>query len=71
MDDVNEMDKCIKCLYLEVPESIANDIKGKWQNVKKIINREDSLIEFVEEALNAEVYWDEKLNVYKIISVIK
>lgn len=39
MDSIKEMDKCIKCLYLEVSSHIADDVKETWGYVKKEIER--------------------------------
>jgi hypothetical protein len=30
-----DMDKAVACLYIELPERIANDVSKKWQAVKK------------------------------------
>jgi hypothetical protein len=32
------MDKSVNCLFLELPESVANHNKEIWLNLKKIIN---------------------------------
>lgn len=32
---IKMMDKAVKCLYMELPESIANDVSAKWEEVKK------------------------------------
>lgn len=39
MNSINEMNKCIKCLYITLPASIADDVDNRWQNVSKEIER--------------------------------
>lgn len=39
MDSIKEMDTCIKCLYLEVPKHVADDVSETWEEAKKEIER--------------------------------
>lgn len=35
MTPIQQMDRAVRCLYLELPESIADDVKNKWQAAKE------------------------------------
>jgi hypothetical protein len=35
---IEEMDKSVKCLALELPESVHDDVAKTWQDVKKALS---------------------------------
>lgn len=39
MDSIKEMSRAVKCLSLELPESVINDIRKKWEDVLKEIEQ--------------------------------
>lgn len=46
-EDIREMDKAVICLYLELPESVANDVKKRWEAVKNLLDAKDEEIEWL------------------------
>src|SRR5690348_4114344 len=41
-DPIAQMNKSVQCLYLELPESIANDVKAKWDAAYNLLSKEIS-----------------------------
>lgn len=41
-DEIKEMDKCIKCLALELPSTVHNDVVRIWSNLKDAIEDEQN-----------------------------
>lgn len=38
---LGEMDKAVMCLFAQVPERVAEDVKSKWQAVKAMLGMDD------------------------------
>lgn len=54
---MQEFDKAIKCLAIELPEQVWKDISGKWEELKKSINKNNVIIhsDFVSPETNRHV----------------
>jgi hypothetical protein len=49
------MDRVVQCLYLELPEVIADDVKSKWLAVKSLMNqREQRMVSMIRELVEME-----------------
>ena len=36
---IEEMEKCVQCLALELPETVHKDVRKRWNNLKKEIEK--------------------------------
>jgi hypothetical protein len=39
-EEISQMDKCVKCLALELPEAVWEDVQRKWNNLKVKLEQE-------------------------------
>jgi hypothetical protein len=40
--EIAEMEKCVQCLALELPEAVHKDVRRIWNNLKEAIEEEQN-----------------------------